>query len=300
MKRLIAALIVIAIAALLVLHGKRAGGNLPGSFAPPSVRSLADIDAAEVSYGNDRVVVQGVVSPESQGGWAGQSDDYEVHCFTFAAWRRLGGPGAERDLTILRAVPPDADYWGDFPKHAIRRLSVLLSTDGTRAIFAEALPVDSPDQELQAIAARLQRPVIFPTDRFGDLTLDRSVGQFEGEAIWNGKTIQIVFPVKDERPDKDALRTAESLWSDQARWKARLEDFAVKQLLQLKNKTWLEEGESELTAAEFVARMTLTSISIESDGEFSFWYDDGDLFWGHVIMVSGDMKDGPTDAGIHG
>ena len=29
-------------------------------------------------------------------------------------------------------------------------------------------------------------------------------------------------------------------------------------------------------------------------------YDDGDLFWGHSIVVSGSVPDGPTRAGIHG
>ncbi len=46
--------------------------------------------------------------------------------------------------------------------------------------------------------------------------------------------------------------------------------------------------------------MTLTSISLSHDGEFEFWYDDGGLFWDHAIVISGDLKDGPTDATIAG
>ena len=71
-------------------------------------------------------------------------------------------------------------------------------------------------------------------------------------------------------------------------------------LLELKNDAWLDEDESEVSAEEFIARMELSSVSIHADGGFEFWFDDGDLFWGHSIMVSGNIQDGLDDAGIHG
>lgn len=275
------------------------GDTMSDSFTPAGIESLADIDTADSSYESQCVVIQGVVSPSSQGGWSGENDGYKVHCFSFAAWRRLGEPIVIRDLTILRPVPPDGDYWDDFPKHSIQRISVLLSSEGTRAVFDKALPVDSPGEELQKIANELQKPVVIPTERFGDLVLDRSMSWFEGETQWNGVTIRVTFPEEKDRVPDDALKTAESLWSDQAGWKKRIDEYVVKELLELKNDTWLDEGESELTAAQFIATMELTSISISYDGEFEFWFDDGNLFWGHSIMVSGNLQEGLTDAGIH-
>jgi len=291
----------LCLVAALALAGCNANSEdaMPTSFAPPGI-ALGDIDDADASYGSEFVVIQGVVSPSSQGGWPGENDDYEVHCFTFAAWHRLGEPVVKRDLTILRPVPPDADYWDDFPEHSIHRIRVLLSSDEMRAIFEKAIPVDVADGELQAIAVELQQPVVFSDDVFGDLVLDRSIEWFESETKWNGETVRLTFPVNDERPDETALMTAKTLWSDQAAWKERTEQFAVKELLELKNGAWLEDDESEFTAERFIAAMTLTSISICPEGEFEFWYDDGDLFWGHSIMVSGNLQDGPTDAGIHG
>jgi hypothetical protein len=105
--------------------------------------------------------------------------------------------------------------------------------------------------------------------------------------------------------DKDAsleesLATAELLWIDEATWNKRIEDFAVKELLDLKNGTWLGEDESELTSEEFIARMELSSVWIRSGRKFEFWYDDGGMFFGHSILVSRNLDDGPTDAGIHG
>jgi hypothetical protein len=46
--------------------------------------------------------------------------------------------------------------------------------------------------------------------------------------------------------------------------------------------------------------MRLTSITVGHGGRFTFWHEDGDLFWGHSITVSGTLAKGPTDADIPG
>ena len=83
-------------------------------------------------------------------------------------------------------------------------------------------------------------------------------------------------------------------------WKENVDDFAVKKLLSLKNDVWLGEDESPLNADQFKSRMTLQSVSIYPDGEIEFWHDDGDLFWGHSIQISGSLGEGLTDADIPG
>ena len=40
--------------------------------------------------------------------------------------------------------------------------------------------------------------------------------------------------------------------------------------------------------------MTLESIAVYPDGKLEFWFDDGDLFFGHWMSVSGNLSDGPT------
>ena len=46
--------------------------------------------------------------------------------------------------------------------------------------------------------------------------------------------------------------------------------------------------------------MRLTSINTYPEGGFEFWHDDGDLFWGHYIQVSGSLDEGLTSADIPG
>lgn len=270
------------------------------SFMPPNIESLADVEIGDVCYENECVVIQGIVSPKSQSDWAGKNDGYKVHCFTFAAWRRPGALLVKRNLTILRPVPPDEDYSGSFPAYSIHRISVLLSTDGKRAVFEKSLPLREADSELVALEDELRKPVVISTKTFGDLVLDHDLDWFEGIAEWNGESITVDFRADENGSIDNALKTAEQLWADQASWKRRVDELALDELLELKNGSWLEEGESALTPYEFLERMELESISISSAGEFEFWFNDGDLFWGHAILVSGTLEDGPTDASISG
>ena len=46
--------------------------------------------------------------------------------------------------------------------------------------------------------------------------------------------------------------------------------------------------------------MKLESISVRNNGSFDFWHNDGDLFWGHSIQISGNLTDGPKRADIPG
>jgi hypothetical protein len=41
-------------------------------------------------------------------------------------------------------------------------------------------------------------------------------------------------------------------------------------------------------------------VTVEPDGEFEFWYNDGNLFLGHSVRVDGNLTDGATHASIRG
>ena len=70
--------------------------------------------------------------------------------------------------------------------------------------------------------------------------------------------------------------------------------FAASQLLELKNKTWLEDGEEPITAEEFAERLVLSEV-ISMGDIIEFWFDDDDIFWGHSVRV--DMHpDGTPDS----
>lgn len=76
-------------------------------------------------------------------------------------------------------------------------------------------------------------------------------------------------------------------------------EYAVQQLLKLKNETWLDEG-ATLTSEEFKNRMTLEGLVFFPDGEAEFYYNDGNLFFEHCIIIKMDKHDCFVDAFIHG
>ena len=69
-----------------------------------------------------------------------------------------------------------------------------------------------------------------------------------------------------------------------------VKEFAAEEMLELKNDNWLEEGEEELTEEEFVKKMEINSVFIDTDNAVSLYYDDGDMFWGHAIVVQLDKS----------
>lgn len=71
-------------------------------------------------------------------------------------------------------------------------------------------------------------------------------------------------------------------------------------MLQLKNDAWTEEDERLIGPEEFKDRMQLSSVTLDHDNEVVLWFDDGDLFFGHDILVT-ERLDGSLDRGeIHG
>ena len=113
-----------------------------------------------------------------------------------------------------------------------------------------------------------------------------------------GKISVFLFPAANHL--EEAWSTMSQLWNNESTWQQRVEDYAVAQLLETKNDYWLADDESELTPEQFKARMTLEDITIETGGEFVFWHNDGDLFFGHHIMIAGNLNDGLIDADIPG
>ena len=147
----------------------------------------------------------------------------------------------------------------------------------------------------------MKKPVTFDDDLFGTFTLDRRINSFDADTAWNGKKICLSLSLKEKEDDPHRyLETAKQLWADQKNWAAKINDFAAEELLELKNFSWLDDNEEEVTKTEFLLKMKLETITINSDGSFTFWHDDGNLFFGHSIEITGNLKDGLKSADIPG
>ena len=153
-----------------------------------------------------------------------------------------------------------------------------LATNG--AALLESLEVfTGEDPELSRIRDDLLTPVRISTPDFGVLELDRRVDHYNGKAQWCGAEVRLSLSCADANEPGGALAAAASLFQDQAEWSKRVKEFAADRLLPVKNEYWLQDNEAELSREDFISRMTLEEISVDESGAFSFWHDDGDLFW---------------------
>ena len=142
--------------------------------------------------------------------------------------------------------------------------------------------------------------VTFEDSRFGVFHLARLVKWFEAEAEWNSQPVRLALHVGNDLNADKALEFARLVWDSQADWDGKIYKFASDKLLQAKNDFWLQSGENKIEPAEFQSRMTLEHIGISSWGEIEFYFDDGELFWGHKIVVEGKVLTGLTDARFEG
>ena len=72
-------------------------------------------------------------------------------------------------------------------------------------------------------------------------------------------------------------------------------------LLECYNDTWASEDEpAPMSCAEFVEKITLTSVVLHTDGGAYWYYADGDLFAGHWIEVRAGVNREFSHVGLAG
>ena len=76
--------------------------------------------------------------------------------------------------------------------------------------------------------------------------------------------------------------------------------YAATSLLAVKNGTWLDPDELEVTVEGFMERMAVESVVVNEDGSATIYFEDGDLFWGHLILVERDRNGAFGEAHIAG
>ena len=185
----------------------------------------------------------------------------------------------------------------------VYQITVRPSEDGTQFLMTE-LPQPETDPEMKAILEEQKKPVSFWESGLGTFVLNRSVGWFEAEVDWLGQPVRLDF---DQEEDRAAcLSNFHMLMEQKEDWDRRVRSFAAEQLTDLAN-DWEQDSAGnedrepeEITQEQFMARMELDAVQFSADGSFDFWFNDGDLFWGHSIHVTGSLASGPESAQMEG
>ena len=213
---------------------------------------------------------------------------------------------AHREKAQLVAVADDRLM--DYLRRRVRgdsvfQIMVRPSEDGKQFLMTE-LPQPEIDPEMKAILEEQKKPVSIWVPELGTFTLNRLVNWFEAEVEWLGQPTRLDI---DREEDWDAcVEQAKALMADQKGWDEKVRSFAADQLLEQAN-DWAqdaagnEDGEpEEITREQFMERLELDAVQISADGRFEFWFNDGEMFWGHSIHVTGSLDQGPESAQMEG
>lgn len=222
----------------------------------------------------------------------------------------------QRGRIKWRITNEDADaraFAKQFETLTVYRIKGLLPKQDADAplqtiYVTEILAQGEQDDFLDGVLAAYQTVVTLHSDLLGDLTLDREMEWYEGEAEFCGTTIQVTLSSEDTDADLTAaLRQMEAFFAAQEKQNTMLRQFAAKELTELAN-DWAydafegDEGEEppEITEEEFAERLEPESVGFEPDGSYTFYFGDGDFFGGHSVTVYGNVKSGPEEAAMEG
>ena len=188
---------------------------------------------------------------------------------------------------------------GDSQADNIYRMSGLYVT--------EIVSKDEKDVFLQGLIDEFNRVITIKSEIFGELILNKELGWYEGKGAWIGEEVEITIAVEDEDKDiSEDLLLAEQFFAEQNEWNKKIREYAAEELTDLAN-DWLadsvddeDEEPQEITEEDFAKRITIDSICFDEGGGFTIYFGDDDMFWGHSVVVYGDVENGPNEAQMEG
>ncbi|MEM7245754.1 MAG: DUF2262 domain-containing protein [Acidobacteriota bacterium] len=231
----------------------------------------------------------------------GRGDAWTVR-FALEPWKLDGGELQSDKLPIYQSI--DRSDLRAFMKrtrpHEVLRVRIRPHEELDAAELLFVVTVGEADEELAAHAAQMQQPVTAQDDFFGTFVQEEQPGWYRTSARWGLTPVHFYAHVGNDGTLATALLIAKKLWLEQSAWDKRIRSYAAQRMLGLKNESWLGEGERPLKASEFMSRLTAGSVLVGASGKFKFSFDDGNMFQGNAIQVTGSIAEGLNDAGLLG
>ena len=168
-------------------------------------------------------------------------------------------------------------------------------------MLVEVVGRNLQNEGLLNVLSDYRKPVFIEDGQCGRFELERVYGCFSAVVPWNGGecNVSLDYDGKDIETAKKALAAFKEIYADIARWDRDFRDFAARKLTELAN-DWQPGGGATISEENFSNRILISEFSIDDDGEYTVYYDDDDMFYGHVILVTGSLKEGMTSAKIAG
>ncbi len=177
-----------------------------------------------------------------------------------------------------------------------------LSSFYNRFMVVEVLEKDLQNDELQAVLTEYRRPIEIVDEKLGKFDLNKDYGMFEGSIKWLDEDVSVFLEVDkdDEETWTEVMDILRMLHGQQEQKDLEFKTYASEELTELAN-DWLEDENQVITKDDFIKRISLSEFSISYDGgSFTAYFQDDDMFYGHVVSVYGNIEDGLESADIEG
>lgn len=174
-----------------------------------------------------------------------------------------------------------------------------------RLLVTQILNCDVQSPQLETILEKYNEPLTIEDDILGTLTLDKQYFELSTEIQFgNNEDVCISMEVDDEDKDswEEPINVARQLVQNAEKLDMDMRKFAAKELTGNAN-DWqdnLDEDLPEITQEQFAKRIVLESIHVYEDGDYTAYYDDDDMFYGHVVVVDANIDTGFESSYLEG
>ncbi|MBR6044507.1 MAG: DUF2262 domain-containing protein [Ruminococcus sp.] len=234
----------------------------------------------------------------------GQSPELFLHAYMLGFIDLQTGKRVEGKKLMTWDGTPEEDrtkcYRDYFQEGVIYRVQGIPLKDKDNFYPIKILVKGQSCDWLWGLWEEFNKPVTMQSELFGELHLNKKYGTFYGKFNWLGTEIEVSFNT-DEDDDAGCLAHLEEFCRDAERRDKEIRAYAADELTYLAN-DWRDDDhlDEEITEEDFARRIIISSVEMSSEGDWYVWFDDGDMFAGHSVRVSGDAMGAPNHASMEG
>lgn len=175
-----------------------------------------------------------------------------------------------------------------------------------RFMLLEVLERELYQENLSEILKEYEKPIIIIDEQYGNFELNKALKIFEGKSQWIKENVSIYLDADNNNSKKsvNTIAVLHKIMNYKEIWDKKLREFAAEELVGLAN-DWLEDDDEndcpqKITKLSFSKRIIISELVIHSDGSFEAYYDDDDMFWGHIILITANINGNLISANIAG
>lgn len=171
---------------------------------------------------------------------------------------------------------------------------------GNRLMVVEFLG-KTEDERLNQIKEAYLAPITLSHEKLGVFELNRQFSWFEGNILWGEEEIEVLLEIdiEDKETWHKALGNLAFIVEHQEKLDKEWPEFSAKELTELAN-DWAEEETPLITEEAFAKRLEISSITIDEEGDYTIYYNDDDMFYGHSIEINSNIEKGVKTANMVG